>query len=320
MPEFPTVNFNEAGQGLFSSEEIQRLMHTECVRAKRYGYPLCVLIVEVDRLDQLGDLYGSESRAAIQREVAELLRGVTRESDMFGCMLAGSFLSFFPHTERREGPAVARRLLARARRLIFDQGASSVAVTLSVGVSSAVEKSDDFDFNVIVAHAKSALEQAQDAGGDRFVVYIAPPEPEPVKTEFPGGLDALGAELERMLSEKVAEMFHSMGREVPDFHGHQREVLELAVGRMESERDQLVADHQRQYDMLERRIAKLAGNLEMTEAELRATMAAKNIDPGVASIYRTVQGLAAAGDDVELKKDMMSKIFEANLELQKKDE
>ena len=122
-----------------------------------------------------------------------------------------------------------------------------------------------------------------------------------------------------MLSEKVAEIFHSMGREVPDFHGHEREVLELAVSRMNEERAQLVEDHKRQYDLLERRLAKLAGNLEMTEAELRATMARKNIDPGVASIYRTVQGLSAAEEDAELKREMMSKIFEANLELQKRD-
>ena len=322
MPEFPTVNFSETGNGLFSSEEIQGLMRAECVRAKRYGYPICVLIVGVDRIDQLGDLYGSESRATIQREVSELMQSVTRASDMFGCMLAGSFLSLYPHTPRPEGPRIARRLLDRTRRLTFDEGAASVAVTLSVGISSAVSADDDYDLDELIGQAQRALRQAQEAGGDRFAVYVAPPEPPApiVRAEIPGGLEAIGEQLERLLSEKVAEMFHSMGREVPDFHGHEKEVLELAVSRMEEERAALVADHQRKYDMLERRLAKLAGNLEMTEAELRATMARKNIDPGVASIYRTVQGLSAAEEDAELKKDMMSKIFEANLELQKREQ
>ncbi|MCA8980594.1 MAG: diguanylate cyclase [Planctomycetes bacterium] len=317
MPEFPTVNFSETNQGLFSSEEIQRLMRAECARAKRYGYPIVVLLVGVDRLDQLGDLYGAESRATIQREVAELMRAVTRASDMFGCKLAGSFLSFYPHTPRAEGPRIARRLLERTRRLVFDEGAASVAVTLSVGIASATQDQADYDFDVLIEHAQSALKKAQETGGDRFAVYVPPPPAPPAA--IPGGLEAIGKELERMLSEKVAEIFHSMGREVPDFHGHEREVLELAVSRMNEERAQLVEDHKRQYDLLERRLAKLAGNLEMTEAELRATMARKNIDPGVASIYRTVQGLSAAEEDAELKREMMSKIFEANLELQKRD-
>lgn len=320
MPEFPTVNFSETNQGLFSSAEIQRLMRAECVRAKRYGYPICVLLVGIDRLDQLGDLYGSESRATIQREVAELMRAVTRASDMFGCKLAGSFLSFYPHTPRAEGPRIARRLLERTRRLTFDEGAASVAVTLSVGIASAVDDQADYDFDVLIDRAQSALKKAQESGGDRFTVYVPPPAQPAPQAAIPGGLEAIGKELERMLSEKVAEIFHSMGREVPDFHGHEREVLELAVSRMNEERAQLMEDHKRQYDLLERRLAKLAGNLEMTEAELRSTMARKNIDPGVASIYRTVQGLSAAEEDAELKKEMMSKIFEANLELQKRDQ
>lgn len=318
MSEFPTVNFSEAKQGLFSSEEILRLMRAECVRAKRYGYPICVLLVGIDRLDQLGDLYGADSRVTIQREVGELMRSVTRASDMFGCKLAGSFLSLYPHTPRAEGPRIARRLLERTRRLTFDEGAASVAVTLSVGIASAVDEEADFEFDGLVDRVQSALAKAQQTGGDRFAVYVPPP-PQPVpQAAIPGGLEAIGHELERMLSEKVAQIFHSMGREVPDFHGHEREVLELAVSRMQDERAQLMADHKRQYDMLERRLSKLAGNLEMTEAELRATMARKNIDPGVASIYRTVQGLSAAEEDAELKKEMMSKIFEANLELQKR--
>lgn len=325
MPEFPTVNYSDTEKGLFSSEEILRLMRTECVRAKRYGYPVCVLLVGVDRLDQLGDLYGADSRATIQREVAELMRGVTRASDMFGCRLAGSFLSIYPHTPRAEGPRIARRLLERTRRLVFDEGAASVAVTLSIGITSAVGVDDEYDLDVLIDRARQALRQAQDGGGDRFAVFVPPtptpaPEPQPVALTVEGGLAALSEQLERLLSEKVIEIFHSMGREVPDFHGHEREVLELAVSRMAEERNQLVADHERKYNMLERRLAKLAGALEMTEAELRATMARKNIDPGVASIYRTVQGLSAAEEDVELKKEMMSKIFEANLELQKRGE
>ena len=71
-------------------------------------------------------------------------------------------------------------------------------------------------------------------------------------------------------------------------------------------------------DALSRRMEKLAAGLEITEEELRRALAQKGFDPGVASLYRTVQGLEEEETDQELKRAMMSKIFEANLELREK--
>ena len=72
---------------------------------------------------------------------------------------------------------------------------------------------------------------------------------------------------------------------------------------------------QRQIDKLERRVSKLTESLGMTEAELKRVAAMKNIDLGIASIYRSVQGLTAGDDQFEAKQEMMKSIFEANLAL-----
>ncbi|HTF88636.1 MAG TPA: hypothetical protein VK843_09520 [Planctomycetota bacterium] len=74
-------------------------------------------------------------------------------------------------------------------------------------------------------------------------------------------------------------------------------------------------EHRREVEMLERRIAKLTQQLEATEADLQRMAAAKGIDLGLASIYRSVQGLSPQEEALALKKDLMQKIFQANLEL-----
>jgi hypothetical protein len=79
-------------------------------------------------------------------------------------------------------------------------------------------------------------------------------------------------------------------------------------------------EHGRQVDMLERRIAKLTSLLGVTEEELARVMAMKNIDAGVASIFKTVQGLRGDDASVAAKKAMMATIFEQNLAFQKKTE
>lgn len=69
-------------------------------------------------------------------------------------------------------------------------------------------------------------------------------------------------------------------------------------------------------DHLERRITKLLKSLEDTEKVLERISAAKDLEVGIESIYRSVQGLGQNDANMERKREMMSVIFQANLELQ----
>jgi hypothetical protein len=79
----------------------------------------------------------------------------------------------------------------------------------------------------------------------------------------------------------------------------------------DSERGSMAA----RVEQLERRIGKLMRSLEETESVLARVAGMKNLEQGIESIYRTVQGLSPADADQERKLDMMRTIFEANLEL-----
>ena len=68
-------------------------------------------------------------------------------------------------------------------------------------------------------------------------------------------------------------------------------------------------------DLYERRITKLMAALDESRAELGRLHDSSQVDPGLASIYRDVQGLSAEAKDAEAKRAMMSVLFEANLEL-----
>jgi hypothetical protein len=74
-----------------------------------------------------------------------------------------------------------------------------------------------------------------------------------------------------------------------------------------------VADDMQQ---LERRIAKLMKTLAETEEVLARVAKMKDLEDGIESVYRTVQGLAPSESQRERKLAMMRSIFEANLEMQ----
>ena len=73
-----------------------------------------------------------------------------------------------------------------------------------------------------------------------------------------------------------------------------------------------------QIGKLERRIAKLMGTTETMERALGSIAGTKEPENGLASIYRTTQGLSHAENDAEQKRAMMSDIFNANLKLRDK--
>jgi hypothetical protein len=96
----------------------------------------------------------------------------------------------------------------------------------------------------------------------------------------------------------------------------QRRELQADLDLLRNDRN-LPVDRDEHVERLERRIAKLMRSLAETEAVLQRVAAMKNLDLGIASLYRVVQGLS---DDPRLddKRSMMKRIFEANVVLQQK--
>jgi hypothetical protein len=94
-------------------------------------------------------------------------------------------------------------------------------------------------------------------------------------------------------------------------------VAEYLRAEREAAAARAAAEQKARVDNLERRLRKLNETLERTEQDLEAALQNQNRDEGVASIFRTVQGLRATAQDFERKRAMLSDIFQKNLKLQK---
>ena len=355
MPGFPTVNFSNSDQGLFTPAEIRRLMRVEFERALRYEYPIVCMLIEVDRLESLHDLYGVESKDAILNSVIELLRSVTRASDFLGCLQDDRLMVMFPHTSRAVAGKLAARLLSGAQKLRFDSDGRTLRTTLSIGVSYC-DEGQRVSFDEFRLAAEEAVDFAVRGGGDRYVERArvlkdeiqelrdeiqartlelreelasaasrqAPPPSTPSLSQARTPLQ--GVELAGLpdtpLGTKLRELFERLGPQTPDTASLQRAVIDLTLQNIEVVRaeaaERELAERERQIDNLERRVRKLASMLEMTEAELARVAAMKDVDPGISSIYRSVQGLSGNEQDFELRKHLMNEIFKANLELKEK--
>ena len=142
---------------------------------------------------------------------------------------------------------------------------------------------------------------------------------EPIGTAGPADdSDAAGREAEAL--ERAGMLFGRLERGELDLDGLRVRVNALLLETARSERrgllEALSVDHDRQVDVLERRVAKLNASLDATEKALKLMASKKDVDPGIASLFRTVQGLAVDAPLFEQKQMILESIFLANVELQ----
>lgn len=149
---------------LFSQAQILHLMKNEFARSRRYGLPLGCIVLQVDRLPQLVDLYGAELRHEVRSAMAQLVRDKTRGSDLLGTTNDDRYLLLLPHTDLPGTRLVADRLLEAFAGLEVAVDGKPLALSVSIGVSSVVDHKAMF-FDTLLAQAESALDDAARAGG-----------------------------------------------------------------------------------------------------------------------------------------------------------
>ena len=336
MPSgYPTANFSATEQGLFTPVEIQRLMRIEFERALRYEYPVSLMLVEVDRLEYLHDLYGYESRTEILQAIIAQMRSITRASDFLGCMMDDRLMALFPHAADRASDAIAGRLLRGCRELSFQSDGRTLRITLSIGITTAVDGSET-DFDEFVNSAIEGLRYATETGGDRYVRReTAADLIEDLREQLESQARALQEkqvsiatpipfieDLPRAhVGNQIRSLFGALPERTEELLALENEVVALTEAAVRNAHDRAVAEHVeehgRQVDVLERRVGKLKDLLDATEAELHRIAELKGVDSGIASIYRSVQGISEEDRDFERKKEVLTILFEANVELRR---
>ena len=128
---------------------------------------------------------------------------------------------------------------------------------------------------------------------------------------------------DQAIAERIRQVFAALAANGSGLPAElQERMLELVLETVAAERHQGDAARRalrdREVENLQRRIQKLNETLAQTEHRLRQVAAMKNIDDGISSIYRDVQGLDLGDLQVARKRELMAEIFAANLKLQRR--
>ena len=133
------------------------------------GYPITVLLIDIDRFKDINDHYGHDAGDILIRRFADfLLRGV-RNSDFVARLGGDEFCVVFPY----ESLDTAIDLTRRLRRTIPQYTTITNGLKCPLGWSGGLAEihPDDEDYRQVLGRADRAMLQAKAAGRNRTSVY-----------------------------------------------------------------------------------------------------------------------------------------------------
>jgi diguanylate cyclase (GGDEF)-like protein len=151
--------------GVWNRRYLEMTLRKEIERAQRFGRPLAVLMLDIDRFKRVNDRFGHPRGDEVLVEVTRRLVAELRASiDVVGRYGGEEFVVILPETPVEGARVVAEKIRTAIRDEPFE-GPGEVSITVSVGVSGFPE--DGSSAEELIHAADDAMYRAKAAGRDR---------------------------------------------------------------------------------------------------------------------------------------------------------
>lgn len=153
--------------GLHNRRHFERALSRETERARRYGVPGALLLLDIDHFKRVNDEFGHRAGDDVLKGVAGMLRLRLRQTDLIARVGGDEFAVLLPQTDLAQVQIVAEdvvRSLARETAQLADR---SLRITASIGAVMLDGLTDGEAF----ACADVAMYEAKEAGRNRVEMY-----------------------------------------------------------------------------------------------------------------------------------------------------
>ena len=157
--------------GLHNRRYLDETLPRELARAKREGYPLSVVMIDLDRFKQINDNYGHPAGDEVIKALATVLKNATRGGDV-ACRYGGEeFVVALPRMGLEGAMARANEWRSTLADAVIRHGQLELKVTLSAGVAAFPEHGGTFD--ALLELADHALYRSKHEGRNRVSHHSA---------------------------------------------------------------------------------------------------------------------------------------------------
>ncbi len=161
--------------GMFNRGAAIDILTTELTRQQRHGGTIGIALADLDRFKQINDRYGHLAGDKVLCAAAQAMKNTTRPYDCIGRFGGEEFLLILPGCDKVNALSHAERIRLAIHQVRITEGAESINVSASIGVTVAPTE-NTLDVNQLIRAADTALYRAKDNGRNRveFEDCIAP--------------------------------------------------------------------------------------------------------------------------------------------------
>ncbi|MES1164243.1 MAG: diguanylate cyclase [Verrucomicrobiota bacterium] len=153
--------------GLMNRRAFTAALDKDLARSQRHGYPLCLLLLDVDHFKAINDHRGHPGGDAVLAALGALLVHQVRKVDFAGRWGGEEFVVALTGADKQGGQITAERIRAAiAAMRVKDTSGESISVTISIGVAC-YERGDNVDG--LIDRADRAMYAAKSSGRNRVV-------------------------------------------------------------------------------------------------------------------------------------------------------
>ena len=137
------------------------LAQKEIKRAKRYGHPLSVVMIDIDHFKKVNDSCGHSAGDRVLVELSKICMNTLRESDVFGRYGGEEFAMILVESNMEAAVVTAERIREAIASHKVVEGKMVINISVSLGVA---ELLPDDDLDSMLKRADIALYQAKENG------------------------------------------------------------------------------------------------------------------------------------------------------------
>lgn len=154
---------------LYNRRFFEERIQEEVIRSQRQGYPLYLMIIDLDRFKRVNDEEGHQEGDRILVTLADVLKKSTRQHVDIPCRYGGDeFAIIVPQATEKQVMAIAQRM--KKKYMDTDRRGT----TLSIGIASMNDRIDEdhtAKAHRLIKMADNAMYNSKKTGGDKITIY-----------------------------------------------------------------------------------------------------------------------------------------------------
>ncbi len=152
--------------GLYNHRYLEEAIERELYRARRYGNPLSVIMLDIDYFKSINDVYGHQFGDLILKQFAKLIRSMVRRYDIIVRFGGEEFIIVSPGAAGSTALSLGQRILETINLHRFGNKKHAIKLKVSIAVSSYPE-TDAVKGMDLIDMADQILNKVKEYGGNK---------------------------------------------------------------------------------------------------------------------------------------------------------